>query len=76
MAHAPCKSTATAVGGDEREKGRDANAASDAEEAGMVVEGIVCWVKDRTGVWSLNKDGERGALTEQGGRAGVCADDE
>lgn len=69
MAHAPCKFTATAVGGDEREKGRDANAASDAEEAGMVVEGVVCWVEDRARVWSLNEDGERGALAEQSGCA-------
>lgn len=69
MADAPCEFAIAAVGGDEREEGCDTDAACDAEEAGVVVEGVVCWAENRAGVWGFDEDRERGALAEQGGCA-------
>lgn len=69
MANAPCKFAIAAVGGDEREEGCDADAACDAEEAGVVIERLVRWEDDGAGVRGFDEDGERGALAEQGGCA-------
>ena len=71
MTGAPCKFTAAAVGGDERREGCDTDAACDIEEAGVVVEGVVCWVDDGAGVRGFDEDEERRALAEEGGCAGV-----
>lgn len=69
MTDSPGEFSTAAVGGDQREEGCDADAASNTEKAGVVVEGIVCWVENRAGVWGFDEDGERRALAKEGGCA-------
>jgi hypothetical protein len=76
VADAPGEFAVAVVGSDEREEGGDADAACDAEETGVVVEGGLGWLEDGACVGCFDEDGEGGAGAEEGGCSRMGADDE